>query len=44
MFNSKQTPEMFLKNTIERILNETTIKKKENAKLKKACETALGII
>ena len=35
-------PEMFLRNSIEHILNDKDIKRKENAQLKKACETALG--
>jgi len=34
--------EMFLKSAIERILADPSIKKKEHAQLKKACETALG--
>lgn len=33
---------MFLRNSIEIILNDKDIKKKENAQLKKACEQALG--
>uniref|UniRef100_A0A915ESK1 Mon2/Sec7/BIG1-like dimerisation and cyclophilin-binding domain-containing protein n=1 Tax=Ditylenchus dipsaci TaxID=166011 RepID=A0A915ESK1_9BILA len=36
-----ETPEMFLKNSIERILADPATKKKENAALKKACESAL---
>uniref|UniRef100_A0A914D473 Uncharacterized protein n=1 Tax=Acrobeloides nanus TaxID=290746 RepID=A0A914D473_9BILA len=34
-------PEMFLKNSIERILNDRDIKRKDHASLKKACESAL---
>lgn len=35
---------MFLRASIERILNETGTRRKENAELKKACEEALGNI
>lgn len=34
--------EMFLRNSIERILSDRDIKKKEHAQLKQACESALG--
>lgn len=46
MFNNSsiiQSPEMFLKNSIERIISDSSIKRKENAKLKKTCESALGL-
>ena len=33
---------MFLKSAIEKILAERDIRRKENAALKKACETAIG--
>ena len=36
-----EAPAMFLKNAIEKILNDPTTKK--NAELKKACESALGM-
>lgn len=35
-------PEMFLRNSIERILNDRDIKKKDHAQLKQSCESALG--
>lgn len=33
---------MFLKNSIERILNEPATQKRSNAELKKVCQSALG--
>lgn len=35
---------MFLKTSIERIYNDKDIKKKDHINLKKACETALGML
>lgn len=34
---------MFLKASIERILNDAGTRRKENAELRKACEESLGI-
>lgn len=42
--NSSASSTMFLKNAIEKIFAEKDIRRKENAELRKACESTLGMI